>query len=53
MVKAERLKETERKAAILQAQRLGRRYIPEGVSLSDELIVERRVEARREGEETK
>lgn len=53
MVKAERLEKVELKAAILQARRLVRRYVPEGVSLSEELIAERRAEARREGEETK
>lgn len=35
-------------AAIRKAQRLVRRYIPEGTNLSDELIAERREEARRE-----
>ena len=41
------------KAAIRRAQERVRRYIPEGVSLSDELIADRRDEARREDEETK
>lgn len=53
MVKAERLEKVERRAAILEVQRLVRLYVPEGVSLSDEMIVERRAEARREGEATK
>ena len=34
--------------AIRRAQEIVRRYIPEGVSLSDELIAERRAEAERE-----
>ena len=34
--------------AIRQAQELVRRYVPEGVSLVDELIAERRAEAARE-----
>jgi AbrB family looped-hinge helix DNA binding protein len=37
--------------AIRKAQALVRRYIPEGVSLVDELIAERRREAQRENEE--
>ena len=51
MVGTERRKEVDRKAAILRAQRLVRRYVPEDVSLSDELIAERRAEARRENED--
>ena len=43
--------ETERSAAIIRAQELVRRYVPEGVSLSDELIAEWQAEARRENEE--
>lgn len=53
MVEMERHEESGRKAAILRAQKLVRRYVSEGVSLSDELIAERRAEARREDEETK
>jgi bifunctional DNA-binding transcriptional regulator/antitoxin component of YhaV-PrlF toxin-antitoxin module len=34
--------------AVRRAQAIVRRYVPEGVSLSDELIAERRAEARRE-----
>ena len=37
-----------REAAIRKAQQMVRRYVPEGVRLSDELIAERRVEARHE-----
>lgn len=37
-----------REAAIRKAQQMVRRHVPEGASLSDELIAERRVEARRE-----
>lgn len=37
-----------REAAIRKAQQMVRRYVPEGACLSDELIAERRVEARRE-----
>jgi hypothetical protein len=44
---------SDRKKAIQRAQELVRRYIPEGVSLSDELIAERRAAARREDEESK
>lgn len=40
-------------AAISESRRLVRRYVPEGVSLSDELIAERRAEARREDGGTK
>lgn len=40
-----------RRAAIKRAQSIVRRYVPEGVSLSDELIAERRAEAAREAEE--
>lgn len=39
------------KKGIRRAQERVRRYVPEGVSLSDELIAERRAEARRENEE--
>ena len=44
---------SDRKKAIRRAQERVRRYIPEGVNLSDELIAERRAEARREDEESK
>ncbi len=37
-----------RKAAIEQAQALVRKFVPEGTSLADELIAERRAEAARE-----
>lgn len=40
-----------RQAAIRRAQRLVRQFVPEGVSLVDELIEERRAEARKESEE--
>ncbi len=43
--------DTDVKKGIRRAQELVRRYVPEGVSLSDELIAERRAEARREDEE--
>ncbi|HZQ98930.1 MAG TPA: AbrB/MazE/SpoVT family DNA-binding domain-containing protein [Chloroflexota bacterium] len=39
------LRLTSRRAAIRRAQRILRQYIPEGRSLSDELIAERRREA--------
>ena len=39
---------TTRQARMRRAQELVRRYIPEGVSLVDELIAERRAEAERE-----
>lgn len=38
------------KEAIRRAQALVRQYVPEGRSLSDELIAERRREAQRESE---
>lgn len=44
---------TDLKKGIRRAQERVRRYVPEGVSLADELIAERRAEARREDEETK
>lgn len=37
-----------KKAAIEQAQALVRKFVPEGISLSDELIAERRAEAAKE-----
>ncbi len=37
-----------RAQAIRRAQEIVRRHVPEGVSLSDELIAERRAEAKRE-----
>lgn len=40
-----------RRAAVRRAQELVRQYIPEGLSLSEELIAERREEARRESQE--
>lgn len=40
-----------RRAGIKRAQSIVRRYVPEGVSLVDELIAERREEAAREGGE--
>lgn len=39
-----------RKAAIEQAQALVRKFVPEGTSLADELIAERRAEAAKEDE---
>ncbi len=39
------------KKGIRRARELVRRNVPEGVSLSDESIAERRAEARREDEE--
>ena len=36
------------KQAIRYAQEIVQRYVPEGVSLADELIVERRLEAQNE-----
>ena len=36
------------RAAVARAQQIVRKYIPEGVSLSDELIADRREEAERE-----
>ncbi|MCH7796393.1 MAG: AbrB/MazE/SpoVT family DNA-binding domain-containing protein [Proteobacteria bacterium] len=38
-----------RAAALREAQELVRRYVPEGVSLVDELLAERRADAAREG----
>ena len=45
MLKMERREDNDLGDAILRAQQLVRRYVPEGVSLSDELIVERRASA--------
>ena len=42
---------TSPEVAVHIAQSLARQYIPEGVSLVDELIADRREEARREAEE--
>ncbi len=42
------LRLSSRKRAYRQAQALVRRYVPEGVSLSDELLKDRREEASRE-----
>jgi len=39
-----------REEGLRRARRLLRKYIPEGVNLSDELITERRAEAARESE---
>jgi AbrB family looped-hinge helix DNA binding protein len=44
----ETLRIRSRAAAIREAQAIVRRYVPEGVSLVDELIAERRAEASRE-----
>jgi hypothetical protein len=40
-----------REQGLRRARALLRKYIPEGVSLSDELIAERRAEAARESEQ--
>ena len=40
-----------REQGLRRARRLLRKYIPEGVNLSDELIAERRAEAARESEQ--
>src|SRR5262249_55062781 len=40
----------EPRAGLLRARALLRKYIPEGVNLSDELIAERRAEAANESE---
>lgn len=40
-----------RDAAIRRAQEIVRKYVPDGVSLADELIAERREEAAREQQE--
>ena len=42
------LKVSTRRARIRRAQQRVRKFVPEGVSLADELIAERREEARRE-----
>jgi len=42
------LRVSTRRARIRRAQERARRYIPKGVSLSEELLAERREEARRE-----
>jgi AbrB family looped-hinge helix DNA binding protein len=39
---------TTRKAELRKVQEMVRKYIPKGVSLVDELIAERRAEAKRE-----
>ena len=41
-----------REQGLRRAQALVRKYIPEGVSLSEELIAERRAEAARELEQS-
>jgi antitoxin PrlF len=40
-----------REQGLRRARALMRKYIPEGVNLSDELIAERRMEAQREAQE--
>jgi AbrB family looped-hinge helix DNA binding protein len=45
------LRVSTRRARIRRAQERARRYIPKGVLLSEELLAERREEARRELEE--
>jgi hypothetical protein len=47
-VKDDRLTMMSAKAALQEAQAIVRKYIPAGVSLSDELIADRRAEAARE-----
>jgi bifunctional DNA-binding transcriptional regulator/antitoxin component of YhaV-PrlF toxin-antitoxin module len=42
------LRVRSRSAAITNARKILRQYVPEGVSLSDELIADRRAEAVRE-----
>jgi len=42
------LRVTTQRHAVKELQELVRRYVPEGVSLADELIRERRAEAERE-----
>jgi len=44
------LRRWSREEAVRQAQELVRQHVPEGVSLVDELIAERRTEAAREFE---
>jgi len=41
---------TTREQGLRRARALLRKYIPEGVNLSDELVAERRAEAARESE---
>ena len=41
-----------REQGLIRAQTLVRKYIPDGVSLSDELMAERRAEAARELEQS-
>lgn len=47
-VEGNELRLISRDAAIKRAQDIVRRYVPEGYSLVDELLAERRAEARRE-----
>lgn len=47
-IEDDELRVTSLRQAIRRAQRLVRKYVPEGVSLSDELIRDRRAEAERE-----
>jgi hypothetical protein len=54
-MKERRTKESEQRQAALRkriadAQRIVRKHVPANVSLADELIAERREEARREAE---
>jgi vacuolar-type H+-ATPase subunit H len=51
MTENKKSKPKDIKKAIRRAQERVRRYVPEGVNLADELIAERRAEARREDEE--
>ena len=51
MTENKKSKPSDVKKGIRRAQERVRRYVPEGVSLVDELIAERRAEARREDEE--
>lgn len=46
------LRVTTRMQSIRRAQELVRQYVPEGISLADELIAERRTEAKREAAKT-
>jgi antitoxin component of MazEF toxin-antitoxin module len=47
-LEGDRVRVLSRAAAIRDVQRVVRRYVPEGVSLVDELLAERRAEAARE-----
>jgi antitoxin PrlF len=50
-LKRDELRLTTLRARIAQAQRRVRKYVEPGVSLVDELLAERRAEAKREAEE--